>query len=91
MAYLALTPDQTKAKIEDALKVLRERGALQHCPRCRHSDWQADLLGFFVSVLPVVTFNMPPVHVPVLMLTCKVCGNVQLHNLNILGITVTLP
>jgi hypothetical protein len=92
MSYLQpFNPEQMKEKIAEVLALLRTRGALKPCPRCGQFNWQADLLGFLVSALPVVILNVPPAHTPVLMLTCKHCGNMQLHNLNILGISVPAP
>jgi hypothetical protein len=87
MAYVgSLSPEQVKAKLDEVVRVLRERGALAACPRCRHNDWDAVFLGYLVSGLPVAGLNVPPPHVPVLNLTCKNCGSTQLHNLNVLGI-----
>jgi hypothetical protein len=35
-----------RVRMEEALKLLRERGALKddHCPECAHTDWNVDFL-----------------------------------------------
>jgi predicted nucleic-acid-binding Zn-ribbon protein len=89
MTYVGpMNPEQARAKIEEVTRLLRERGTLSTCPRCGKNDWRADLLGYFVSTLPVTGLTVPPPHVPVLNLTCNNCGYMELHNLSILGITL---
>jgi predicted nucleic-acid-binding Zn-ribbon protein len=83
-----LTQEQIQAKIAEALRVLKERGLIATCPRCGKNSWRADLLAYFVSVMPVQGVSVPPPHIPTLTLTCNICGSTQLYNLNILGITL---
>lgn len=78
-----LTPSD---KAEEVSRQLKEKGVVSNCPRCGTNDWHADLLGYLVSGLPLTEFTVPRAHVPVLNLTCKKCGAMQLHNLNIIGI-----
>ena len=86
----SLTSDEVQARVEEISRILRERGVAADCPRCGTNDWQTDLLGYLVSPLrsakDVVSFQVPPLHAPMLSLTCKNCGSTQLHNLNVLGV-----
>lgn len=82
-----LTPEEAQAKVDEAVGVLRARGALFACPRCSQNNWLGDLVGYVVHGLPAVgVFNIPPLHIEFLNLTCKNCGSTQLHNLKVLGI-----
>lgn len=81
--------EQLNAKINQVLQALRARGAVvSNCPRCNQNNWRADLLAYFVSPLPVTSMPLPPPHVPTLTLTCTICGNTLIHNLNALGIAL---
>lgn len=83
-----MTPEEVKAKTEEVLRRLKTKGVPANCPRCGKNEWQVDLLGYFVSSLPVAGVGIPPPHVPVLNLTCTNCGSTQLHNLKALDIEV---
>lgn len=86
MAQLTkMTPEAIKAKTEELVRALKEKGITGQCPRCGRNDWQASLFGYFVSALPVEGVTIPPPHIPILNLTCNNCGSTQLHNLNVLG------
>jgi hypothetical protein len=83
----AVTPE-IKAKIEEALRILREKGAVQdYCPRCSQNDWNVDIILIFASPPPSgspLTYSQS--FIPTLMLVCKTCGYMFMHNLNVLGI-----
>lgn len=83
-----LKPEDLQAKIEEISRVLKERGVSGNCPRCGHTNWQAEFLGYFVSALPVTAVTIPPPHIPVVNLTCTNCGSTQMHHLTVLGINL---
>jgi hypothetical protein len=90
-ATRTITPE-TREKINEALKVLRDRGATNdYCPRCSKDSWDVDLLVIRAAPLPdaALARGFPPTnsgYIPVLSVVCTTCGYTMLHNLNPLGI-----
>jgi hypothetical protein len=86
----------------EAVKILRERGALKDdlCPRCNTDNWEVDFIAIPAVPLPKGGFNIPrnvvlpvsigsgstPSYIPALTLTCSNCGNTIIHNLKALGL-----
>ncbi len=90
----AVSP-QKRAKIEQVLTLLRQRGAVpaqDYCPRCGQINWNVDLLLVQVQVpgdpgpLPFLTPPRTSSFIPTLTFTCTNCGYMFMHNLNILGV-----
>jgi hypothetical protein len=79
-------PVNIEEKVQEVLRILVSRNVPSICPRCGQNNWRAELVGFFVSSLPAGV--LPKGHIPALMLTCNVCGNTVIHNLNVLGVKI---
>ena len=84
---------QTQAKIEEALRAVKERGAKDdYCPRCRSTNWLVDLLAIPGVPLPnpmlgvSMAYSPPTGFIPVISFMCANCGYTMFHNLNALGI-----
>jgi predicted nucleic-acid-binding Zn-ribbon protein len=91
-ATRTITPE-TRAKIDQALSVLRDRGATNdYCPRCSKNNWDVDLLAIPATSLPnaAPAFGSvqasPLGYIPLVTIMCTTCGYTILHNLNVLGI-----
>lgn len=83
----------TYAKIEEALKVVKERGAKDdYCPRCSSKNWLVDLLAIPAVPLPnpmlgvSLAYSPPTGFIPVVAIMCANCGYTMFHNLAALGI-----
>jgi hypothetical protein len=70
-----------------AMDVLRERGVPTRCPVCDRADFR--MMSYYVFLVMTNDPNrVAPEHAagtPCLGLTCPNCGNLQLHNLQELG------
>jgi hypothetical protein len=84
---------ETLAKIEEALKAVKERGAKDdYCPRCSSNNWLVDLLAIPAIALPnpmlrlSMAYSPPTGYIPVVSIMCANCGYTMFHNLNALGI-----
>lgn len=82
-----MTNEERQAKIGEIIALLKEKGVNATCSRCGRNQWQADLIGYFVSALPIEGVTIPPPHIPVLNLTCQNCGSTEFYNLNYFGVS----
>ena len=81
-----ITEEDHKRFVENLKNELEKRGISISCPRCQHQEWVVERVGLHVSPLPVKGMVVPPPHIPLVILTCKHCGWVAMHNLKVLGI-----
>jgi predicted nucleic-acid-binding Zn-ribbon protein len=93
-------PPETRARIEQALKVLRDRGATNdYCPRCSTDNWKVELIAIPAVSVPNLVLawrqgsGLAPTtayqtgYIPLLSIACANCGYTIFHNLNVLGIS----
>jgi predicted nucleic-acid-binding Zn-ribbon protein len=75
-----------KARQEQVIKLLTEKGAIEPCPRCKHP--QFELIG--ESIFPVgeeqktLLTGTSTLQIPVVVLACKQCGYIIFHATRVL-------
>lgn len=93
-------PTQASQRITDAVKRLKERGALKDdkCPQCENPNWYVDFIALPSVPLPdLETDTLPDAirrspststwnYSPSVRLTCTNCGNTLIHSLFALGL-----
>ena len=101
-ADVALLNRTESAKLSDmdeptlvsrAIKILTERSAVGLCPRCGgggpgNTGWVAEVQGISVQAYPpsIPVISLPTPMFPAVVLTCKNCGFMSMHNLKMLGL-----
>ena len=80
-----------KARQEQAIIALKEKGATQPCPRCRNLEFE--VIGDAMVLInenrnDVPAIGVRPVHpgVPVILVSCTNCGYIAHHATGVLGI-----
>jgi hypothetical protein len=69
-----------------AVEILTNRNLLK-CPRCSTAaGWNAEVLGILVTPLPAAATGAPMPLLPCVVLTCRNCAFVSMHNLKSLGV-----
>jgi hypothetical protein len=70
--------------VERIIELLKAKLTTHNCPRCQTDDWGVDRANFVVTMAR--SFQVPPPYVPLIMVICKNCGNVNFHSPIALGI-----
>lgn len=86
-----MTADEAQRELERINNEIQKKFVhlgLQSCPRCaRNAGWNAEILGVAVATWPIDEgFPIPPPVLPSVVLTCKYCAFMAMHNLKALGI-----
>jgi hypothetical protein len=86
--YPTSTPEfqRDPAKVQEIQRALDAKGADKPCARCATNMWHVDIVGIPVTPLPARGFQIPPPHIPAVILTCHHCGNIVIHHAQLLGV-----
>lgn len=76
-----------KEKLEEIIKILKERGAVRSCPRCGKEKFTLTD-GYFADVLQtdLNIFRVTGSSVPSIAVICDNCGYISQHALGALGL-----
>ena len=76
-----------KARQEQIIIALKEKGATQPCPRCRNPEFEAVGETWIPLVLDQVNiFGNRSAQLPVILISCKRCGYIAPHSKGVLGL-----
>ena len=68
-----------KARQEELIKLLTEKGAIEPCPRCKNPQFEL-VREALISLNPDMTRSWAgTLQVPVILLACKRCGYIAQH------------
>jgi predicted nucleic-acid-binding Zn-ribbon protein len=78
-----------KARQEQVIIALKEKGATQPCPRCNNLEFE--ILGETQLQIfgrpPLFGLPAPHLYAPVVLISCKRCGYIAQHSKGVLGLT----
>jgi hypothetical protein len=85
-----MNEEEAKEERERLMRVAIEKlsaKGLRDCPRCqRPVGWTAELAAIPAVPFPMTTFPLPPPVFPAIVVTCRFCGFMSMHNLKALGV-----
>lgn len=84
----AAPPAETdyQRQVRQGIAALIRQGVHGKCSRCPGAKWDVSVTGMIVTALPVRFFQVPPPHIPMLIVTCTRCGYTAFHSLTTLGV-----
>jgi uncharacterized Zn finger protein len=76
-----------KARQEQVIIALKEKGATQPCPRCKNLEFEVIGEAGIPIAAPRGSFwGGPAPEIPVVLVSCKNCGYISQHAIGMLGL-----
>lgn len=77
---IGLTTQELRRQVRKSLS-----GRVGPCPMCRAKDWDIEIASNLMIEFPG-PYRHPPPGVPIATLTCRGCGMISMHKLEVLGV-----